>query len=217
MKELHPFDCVKKTLPADVTLVAVSKTRTIEEMMSLYQAGQRDFGENRVQELMKKKDQMPKDVRWHLIGHLQSNKVKYLVPFITLIHSIDSEKLLSEVNQQAKKQNRIIDCLWQVYVASEETKHGLLPIEIEQLHTSDTLHKYPYIRICGIMAMGTLTAESKQISKEFAQAKKLFDMLALRSLQPHEMRILSMGMSNDYPIAIEQGSTMVRIGSKLFE
>lgn len=217
MKEIESYLNIKQSIPEGITLVAVSKTRSIDEMMRLYEAGQRDFGENRVSELLEKKDKMPLDVRWHLIGHLQTNKVKFIAPFISLIHSIDSEKLLAEVNRQAQKQGRIITCLWQVFVATEDTKFGLLPEEIETIHCKETLDQYPNIRISGIMAMASLTNNADQIHKEFAKARAIFNQLKTNNLYPHKMEILSMGMSSDYKIAIEEGSTMLRIGSKLFE
>ncbi|MCX7744900.1 MAG: YggS family pyridoxal phosphate-dependent enzyme [Flavobacteriales bacterium] len=207
---------VKQGIPSQVTLVAVSKTHPASSIQRLYDIGHRDFGENKVQELLEKQAVLPADIRWHLIGHLQTNKVKYIVPFIHLIHSVDSEKLLNEINKQAQKINRIIDILLQVHIAQEVTKYGFSEDEIQSLYQPSILEKYSHIRIRGLMGMATNTSNEQQIRKEFSGLKRLFDKLKCIPFAPHSMDILSMGMSNDYSIAIEEGSTLVRIGSNIF-
>ena len=199
----------------NVTLVAVSKTKSVEEIKELYDLGQRDFGENYVQELAEKQLQLPKDTRWHFIGHLQSNKVKQIASVIHLIQSVDSLKLLREINKQAQKDNRVIDCLLQIHIAQEETKFGLDENELDQLiHTnSDELHKLKNVTITGLMGMASFTDDMEKVRKEFKYLKSLFNKFRT---QNSELRTLSMGMSSDYPIAIEEGSTMVRIGSLIF-
>ena len=199
----------------NITLVAVSKTKSVEEIKELYDLGQRDFGENYVQELAEKQLQLPKDTRWHFIGHLQSNKVKQIASFIHLIQSVDSLKLLREINKQAQKDNRVIDCLLQIHIAQEETKFGLDENELDQLiHTnSDELHKLKNVTITGLMGMASFTDDMEKVRKEFKYLKSLFNKFRT---QNSELRTLSMGMSSDYPIAIEEGSTMVRIGSLIF-
>ena len=210
-----------------VTLVAVSKTKSVEEILELYNLGQRDFGENYVQELTEKYQQLPKDIHWHFIGHLQSNKVKLIAPFVHLIHSVDSEKLLKEINKQAKKNERIIDCLLQVHIAKEETKFGLDENELQQIiqalnlanNTSEE-KSFKNISIKGLMGMASFTDDEKIVRKEFHSLKTLFDQFTIHHspLTTHHspFTILSMGMSADYKIAIEEGSNMVRIGSLLF-
>ncbi len=199
----------------DVTLVAVSKTKSVEEIKELYDLGQRDFGENYVQELIEKQLQLPKDTRWHFIGHLQSNKVKQITSFIHLIQSVDSLKLLLEINKQAQKDNRVIDCLLQIHIAQEETKFGLDENELNELiHTnSNELHKLKNVKITGLMGMASFTDDMNKVRNEFKYLKSLFNKF---KTQNSELRTLSMGMSSDYPIAIEEGSTMVRIGSLIF-
>ena len=195
----------------NVTLVAVSKTKPIEDIEALYQLGQRDFGENYVQELIDKQSKLPNDIRWHFIGHLQSNKVKYIAPFVHLIHGVDSLKLLKEIDKQAAKNNRIIDCLLQVHIATEETKFGMDEQELnEALHQ---LHFFPNARVCGLMGMASFTEDQEKVRSEFRSLHNIFKQSAINH-QP--LAILSMGMSGDYSIAIEEGSTMVRIGSLLF-
>ena len=196
-------------LPAHVTLVAVSKTKPAEMLQEAYDAGQRDFGENYVQELTDKAALLPKDIRWHFIGHLQSNKVKYIAPFVYLIHGVDSEGLLKEINKQAQKQQRIIDCLLQVHIADEETKFGFDLDEIQALLHADALKAYPHVSVKGFMAMASNTDDERKIRAEFQQVKQLQKRFP-------EYKILSFGMSADYAIAIEEGSTMVRIGSSIF-
>jgi pyridoxal phosphate enzyme (YggS family) len=202
-----------------VTLVAVSKTKPIEDIQALYDLGQRDFGENYVQELGEKQLLLPNDIRWHFIGHLQSNKVKYIAPFVHLIHGVDSYKLLLEIDKQARKFDRGIHCLLQIHVAQEETKFGFN--ELELMEAMDAIHKYKLhnelknVEVTGLMGMASLTEDQDQIRKEFKYLKLLFDHCAgLPWL--NQFNILSMGMSSDYQLAIEEGSTLVRIGSLLF-
>ena len=201
-----------------VTLVAVSKTKPAEDIIELYNLGQRDFGENYVQELVDKYEQLPKDIRWHFIGHLQSNKVKYIAPFVHLIHGVDSMSLLKEINKQAAKNNRVIDCLLQVYIAKEETKFGLDETELSEIITRITsdLHEFKNIRIVGLMGMASFSDDSNIIRNEFKNLKRLFDANAQLTTTNYQLSTISMGMSGDYTIAIEEGSTMVRIGSLLF-
>ena len=201
----------------NVSLVAVSKTKPIEDLEEAYQAGQRVFGENQVQELADKFEKLPKDIEWHLIGHLQSNKVKYIAPFISLIHSVDSLKLLVEINKQALKNDRIIDCLLQIYIADEETKYGLGFDEAIELLASQEYHELKNIRIVGVMGIATNTESQKQIRDEFYELKTFFDGLKLAYFKNEDsFKEVSMGMSADYKIAIEEGSTLVRIGSDIF-
>ena len=201
---------IKELEQKKVTLVAVSKTKPIEDIQALYDLGQRDFGENYVQELTEKAEALPKDIRWHFIGHLQSNKVKYIAPFVHLIHGVDSSKLLQEINKQAEKNNRTIDCLLQVYIAKEETKFGLDETELADLLTN----QFTNARIRGLMGMASFTENMDTVRSEFKYLKSLFDKHVI--LSEAKDRVLSMGMSSDYQIAIEEGSTMVRIGSLLF-
>ncbi|MEO6837443.1 MAG: YggS family pyridoxal phosphate-dependent enzyme [Ginsengibacter sp.] len=206
----------------NATLIAVSKTKTIADILELYNLGQRDFGENYVQELVEKYAQLPKDIRWHFIGHLQSNKVKLIAPFVSLIQSVDSEKLLKEINKEAKKNNREINCLLEVHIAKEETKFGLDEKELEVLATDYTEDKgYKNIIIRGFMGMASFTDDEKVVRKEFQSLKLIFDGYSSSSIFipiaiGTQFSILSMGMSADYKIAIEEGSNMVRIGSLLF-
>lgn len=200
----------------NVQLVAVSKTQPAEAILDLYRQGQRDFGENRVQELLPKYEALPKDIRWHLIGHLQSNKVKYIAPFVHLIHSVDSLDLLDEIDKQAVKNQRKIDCLLQFHIAEESSKYGLPPHAPDSWaqHQFDT---WPNVRICGVMGMATFTEDMEQVRGEFQLLRRIFDGLKGRFFSGSEhFRHLSMGMSDDYPVAIEAGSTMVRIGTLLF-
>jgi PLP dependent protein len=198
-------------------LVAVSKTKPVSLVMRAYEAGQREFGENKVQEMVEKHEEMPKDIHWHLIGHLQTNKVKYIAPFVHLIHSVDSEKLLRTIDKEAKKANRVIDCLLQVHIAEEETKFGLSDEEAKLLASQEVVDSLPNIRIVGLMGMATNTESEEQVKKEFRHLKALFE--ELKSTVNHArvtMSELSMGMSGDYQLAIEEGSTMVRVGSAIF-
>ena len=198
-------------LPKEVKLVAVSKTKPNEAIFEAYEAGHRIFGENKVQEMISKYEVLPKDIQWHMIGHVQSNKVKYMAPFVTLIHGVDSLKLLKEINKQALKNNRVIDCLLQLNIASESTKFGLSKIEcIEALIAAESLEN---VIIKGLMGMATFTNDNCQIEQEFNGLKELYDQLAK---QYGEFEVLSMGMSGDYEIAIAKGSNMIRVGSKIF-
>lgn len=208
---------ILQSLPKACTLVAVSKTHPPELVLQAYEAGQRVFGENKVQEMVAKYEVLPKDVQWHLIGHLQSNKVKYIAPFVHLIHSVDSLKLLQEIDKQASKNKRIISCLLQVHVAQEETKFGFSPKEIEAFMQSTELPLLQSTRVIGLMGMASFTDNKQQIREEFIILKKLFDTLKQGSLPLNvSMTELSMGMSSDYTLAIEEGSTMVRVGSAIF-
>jgi pyridoxal phosphate enzyme (YggS family) len=200
-----------------VSLIAVSKTKPTEEVQQAYDAGQRLFGENMVQELVEKYEKLPKDIQWHLIGHLQSNKVKYIAPFISMIQSVDSIKLLQEINKHAEKHNRIIDCLLQVYIADEETKFGLGFDEVIELLRSDEFAALKHIRIRGLMGIATNTDNEKQIKDEYYELKIFFDGVKQSFFRKDDsFDTLSMGMSADYKIAIEQGSNMVRLGSTIF-
>lgn len=201
----------------DVTLVAVSKTKSPEEIMTAYDAGQRAFGENIVQEMVGKYEALPKDIEWHLIGHLQSNKVKYIAQFVALIHSVDSVKLLKEINKQAHKCDRIIDCLLQVHIATEDTKFGLDHVELVELLRSPELSQLKNIRIRGLMGIATNTPNEREIKEEFRELKSLYDGIKSSFfVETPFFDILSMGMSSDYKIAIERGCTMVRLGSTIF-
>ena len=209
---------LSRVIPPNVKLVAVSKTRTPEEMMEAYESGQRAFGENRVREIVSKYQVMPADTEWHFIGHLQTNKVKQIASFIRLIHSIDSLHLLAEVNREAAKYNRVIDCLLQFYIATEETKFGLDLQEAKDLLESQEFRSFENIRIAGVMGMATLTDDKEKIRQEFRALKGYFELLRQQYFfGQSSFREISMGMSGDYPIAIEEGSTMIRIGTRIFE
>lgn len=199
-----------------VTLVAISKTKSANEILRVYDTGLRIFGENKVQELTDKYESLPKDIQWHLVGHLQTNKVKYIAPFVSLIHSIDSLKLLEEVNKQALKNNRVIDVLLQLYIAQEETKFGLSFDEVTELLANKKISSLQNICIRGLMGMSTFTDDLQQVRSEFRSLKTFFDGMKARSSAIFKPEILSMGMSGDYQIAVEEGSTMVRIGSAIF-
>ncbi len=210
------YQQIKSSLDADnVTLVAVSKTKPIEDIQELYELGHRDFGENYVQELVDKAEKLPKDIRWHFIGHLQSNKVKYIAPFVQLIHGVDSLKLLKEISKQAQKNNRAVDCLLQVHIAQEETKFGLDEKELNDLLQEIKEQPLPNVRITGLMGMASLTDDMIKVRKEFRRLKEIFDYSQLTA-HDSPFTSLSMGMSSDYTVAVEEGSTMVRIGSLLF-
>ena len=200
-------------LPSGVSLVAVSKTKPIEDIEAAYAAGQRIFGENKIQEMTHKWEHLPKDIQWHMIGHVQTNKVKYMAPYVSLIHGVDRAKLLKEINKQAAKSNRIIDCLLQIHIAQESTKFGLDEIELESIITQNPSEIYPNIRIVGLMGMATFTSDLDQVRSEFSYLNSLYKK-AKNTLT--DIQILSMGMSGDYKIAIEEGSTLIRVGSKLF-
>jgi pyridoxal phosphate enzyme (YggS family) len=208
---------LKQVLPPSVRLVAVSKTRPVSDIMEAYRAGQRCFGENRVQEILNKKDNLPSDIEWHLIGHLQRNKVKLIVPFISMIQSVDSLKLLSAIDTEASKINRIADILLQVYIASEETKFGFSTEEIEDLMLSQELKDLKFIRICGLMGMATFTSDPAQVQREFRSLAEMFNELKKKYFYSDEsFREISMGMSGDYEIAVQEGSTLIRVGSLIF-
>ena len=207
---------ITSTLPSSVTLVAVTKTHAVEKLQELYNAGHKVFGENKVQEMVEKFEVLPKDIQWHLIGHLQTNKVKFIAPFVHLIHSVDSLKLLQEINKQAQKCNRIIDCLLQVYIAKEETKFGLDFTELKQLLASGSITELTHIRIRGLMGMASNTNNTQQIASEFKSLYNFYHEQQGYTTSNLNFEILSMGMSNDYDLAIKCGSNMVRIGSLLF-
>ena len=207
---------IKSTLPAHVTLIAVTKTQALEKLMEVYDAGHRIFGENKVQELVEKQEALPKDIEWHLIGHLQTNKVKYIAAFISLVHSVDSLKLLQEINKQAEKNNRIINCLLQIYIADEDTKFGLSFSEAEELINSEELIVLKNIKITGFMGMASNTGQKEQIVNEFRSLKQFYDKIRSISAFNAELNNLSMGMSSDFSLAIENGSTIVRVGSSIF-
>ena len=204
------LEALKTSLPEAVTLVAVSKTKSNEAIMEAYAAGQRVFGENKVQEMVEKYETLPKDIEWHMIGHLQRNKVKYMASFVHLIHGVDTEKLLAEINKQAAKHDRRIPCLLQVHIAEESTKFGFAESELSELITR--VDEFPNVEIKGLMGMASFTENINQIQQEFRGLKKRFDQLFKNT----EAAVLSMGMSGDYPIAIAEGSTLIRVGSKIF-
>ena len=204
---------IKNSIPDNVTLVAVSKTKPVADLQEAYDAGQRIFGENRIQEMAEKYEVLPKDIKWHMIGHLQSNKVKYMAHFVDLIHGVDKFKTLKEINKQAKKHDRVINCLLQAKIAKEDTKFGLSFQEIEAILTSGETAELKNINIVGFMGMATFTDNTTQLQEEFSSLKNLFDQL---KTQHSSLEILSMGMSGDYPLAISEGSTMIRVGSSIF-
>jgi pyridoxal phosphate enzyme (YggS family) len=208
---------LKQSLPPSVRLVAVSKTKPVEDILEAYETGQRCFGENRVQEILNKKDHLPPDIEWHLIGHLQRNKVKSIIPFISMIQSVDSLRLLSSINAEALKINRIVDVLLQVHIATEETKSGFSRAEIEEMMTSMEFSDLKFIRICGVMGMATFTSDPAQVQTEFRSLAQLFNDVKKRYFPAAEyFSEISMGMSGDYEIALKEGSTIVRIGSLIF-
>jgi len=213
----HIKNLKNETVPIKVSLVAVSKTKTVEDIQQAYDAGQRLFGENMVQELVDKHEHLPTDIQWHLIGHLQTNKVKYIAPFISMIQSVDSIKLLQEINKHAEKNKRVIDCLLQIYIADEETKFGLAFDEAIELLRSDEFTTLKNIRIRGLMGIATNTDVEKQIKDEYYELKTFFDGVKQSFFRKEELfSVLSMGMSGDYKLAIEQGSNMIRVGSTIF-
>jgi pyridoxal phosphate enzyme (YggS family) len=208
---------LRATLPQGVTLIAVSKYHPVEAVQSAYDAGQRDFGESKAQDLKSKYEQLPKDINWHFIGHLQSNKVKYIAPFVHLVHSIDSYKLLNEVNRQGEKAGRIIPCLLQIHIAQEETKFGFTPQECKEMLAMNEWRNLQNIELRGVMCMASNTDDTKQIEEEFATVQKLFNEIKETYFADNErFNIISAGMSDDYPIAIEHGSTHIRVGSSIF-
>lgn len=200
-------------IPSEVCLVAVSKTKPISDILEAYDCGQRVFGENKIQELVEKHKKLPKDIEWHMIGHIQRNKVKYMAPFISLIHSADSYRLIKEINKQGKINNRVVNCLLQIKIASEESKFGFTETEATNFLNSDEYVSFKNIKIVGLMGMATFTEDQKKIDKEFNKLKIFYEKV---NRSDSQINILSMGMSDDYPIAIRNGSTMVRIGSSIF-
>jgi len=207
------LNTLKSQLPEHVTLVAVSKTKPITDLLEAYHAGQRIFGENKIQEMVDKQEQMPNDVQWHMIGHVQRNKVKYMAEFVSLIHGVDSFKLLKEINKQAKKHDRIIDCLLQIKIAEEDSKFGMSSKDAEGLLKSEEFSALKNVCITGVMGMATFTDNEAQIKEEFSRLKTTFE--ALKTIQ-HDLKTVSMGMSGDYELAVDCGSTMIRIGSSIF-
>ena len=207
------LNTIKSGLPEEVVLVAVTKTKTSEEIMEAYKAGQMVFGENKVQEMTEKWQQLPEDIQWHMIGHVQRNKVKYMAPFVALIHGVDSLRLLKEINKQAAKHERVIECLFQIHIAEESTKFGLDEQEVFEIVNSQEYKLLENVRIVGLMGMATFTEDQEKVRKEFRKLKLLYE--ALKSKLP-SIHVLSMGMSGDYQIALEEGSNMVRIGSSIF-
>ena len=212
----HNLDTIKQTLPDHVTLVAVSKTKPVSDLMEAYNAGQRIFGENKIQEMADKYQEMPKDIKWHMIGHVQRNKVKYMAEFVDLIHGVDSLKLLKEINKQAIKHDRIINCLLQIKIAEEDSKFGMRIKDAEELLLSETVSELKNINIVGLMGMATFTDNKDQIKEEFLRLKSAFEDLKNIKNSNCNLQIISMGMSGDYKLAIECGSTMVRVGSSIF-
>lgn len=204
---------IKASLPSEVILVAVSKTKPVSDLQEAYDVGQRVFGENKIQEMTQKWEIMPKDIQWHMIGHVQRNKVKYMAEFVSLIHGVDSFKLLREIDKQAKKHSRVIDCLLQIHIAEEDTKFGLDESELNEIIASDEFKQLENIKVVGLMGMATFTDNKEQIRREFKQLKSTYNSLENKI---ENLSILSMGMSGDYQMAIEEGSTMVRIGSSIF-
>ena len=208
---------VLEDIPPEVKLVAVSKTKPVAMIQVAYDAGQRDFGENKAQDMASKFPQLPQDIRWHFIGHLQTNKVKYIAPFVSLIHAADSLKILKEINKQAIKNNRVINYLLEFHIAKEESKFGLTMEAAENIINSEEYRQLKNIRLCGVMGMATYTDNTEQIRKEFRHLKSIFTQLKNKYFKEEDhFKEISMGMSGDYPIAIEEGATLVRVGSKIF-
>lgn len=211
------INAISATLPKGVTLIAVSKYHPATAVMEAYDAGQRDFGESKAQDLVKKHEELPKDIKWHFIGHLQSNKIKYIAPFIHLVHSVDSYRLLQEIDRHAEKNGRVIDCLLQIHIAEEESKFGFTPEELKSMLAEGSWKELQHTRIRGVMCMASNTDDEEQIEREFATVSALFKEIS--SLYFHDsgtFDIMSAGMSDDYPIAIKHGSTHVRVGSRIF-
>ena len=207
---------IKNCIPNDISIVAVSKTKPKELILEAYKGGHKVFGENKVQELIEKEQELPKDISWHFIGHLQRNKVKFIAPFIDLIHGVDSFKLLKEINKQAKKHSRIIPCLLQFHIAKENTKFGFSQQETDNIINSDEFNELQNIKICGVMGMASNTNDEDVVANEFANLKLIFTKLQSNDKTSSDFKIISMGMSNDYNIAIKQGSNMIRVGSIIF-
>jgi hypothetical protein len=210
------LELINSSLPDDITLVAVSKTKPVEVIMEAYDAGHYIFGENKIQEMVDKYENLPKDIQWHMIGHVQSNKVKYMASFVHMIHGVDSLKLLKEINKQAKKHQRVIECLFQIKIAKEESKFGMTVEEISTIIDSISFMELENIKIVGVMGMATFTDNQDQIKEEFLKLKSNFDHLKTFQSKNYSLSIISMGMSADYHLAIDCGSTMVRIGSHIF-
>ena len=207
---------IKSQLPEHVTLVAVSKTKPISDILEAYAAGQRIFGENKIQEMAEKYEQMPKDIHWHMIGHVQRNKVKFMAEFVNLIHGVDSFKLLNEINKQAKRHDRVINCLFQIKIAEEESKFGMSSVEAKELITSEEFSSLTNVCITGVMGMATFTDDTNQIETEFNRLKATFEDLKPIQTKNCSLETISMGMSGDFKLAIDCGSTMVRVGSSIF-
>ena len=207
---------IKSSIPEHVTLVAVSKTKPVSDLMEAYDAGQRIFGENKIQEMAEKHKEMPKDIEWHMIGHVQRNKVKYMASFVSLIHGVDNFKLLKEIDKQAKKYDRIIDCLLQIKIASEDSKFGMSFEDASKFTQSKIISELKNIRVTGVMGMATFTDDKSQIKNEFNRLKFTFDALKALQTENCKLQIISMGMSGDYKLAIDCGSTMIRVGSSIF-
>jgi PLP dependent protein len=216
MVNADKYKSIAEELRGKATLVAVSKTKPAEDIKELYEIGHRDFGENYVQELTEKQPKLPADIRWHHIGHLQSNKVKYIAPFVFLIHGVDSLKLLKEIGKQAEKNGRTIDCLLQIHIAQEETKFGLDADELQSLLDQFQQLQHPHVRIRGLMGMASFTDDMEKVKAEFHYLKTLFDKYSGLAINNCDFTILSMGMSSDYQLAVREGSTMVRVGSLIF-
>jgi len=200
-------------LPKDVTLVAISKTKPVDDLLEAYEAGQRHFGENKIQEMTEKWEKLPKDIKWHMVGHVQRNKVKYMAPYVSLIHAVDSLKLLKEINKEADKNGHCINCLLQIKIAEEDSKFGISADEAKEILDSEEFKKLDHVKVKGLMGMATFTDDEAQVKKEFDHLKSVFKDF---KEQYSDMEILSMGMSGDYKIAIDSGSNMVRIGSEIF-
>lgn len=207
---------ITSQLPEHVTLVAVSKTKPVSDLMEAYKAGQRIFGENKIQEMVEKHEQMPKDVKWHMIGHVQRNKIKYMASFVSLIHGVDNFKLLKEINKQAIKHDRIINCLLQIKIASEESKFGMTALEANDILNSDEFRELKNIKITGLMGMATFTDDETQLKEEFTHLTQTFNTLKEYQMNNCKLETISMGMSADYQLAIDCGSTMIRVGSSIF-
>ena len=210
------LNTIKSQLPEHVTLVAVSKTKPVSDLLEAYNTGQRIFGENKIQEMAEKYEQMPKDIEWHMIGHVQRNKVKYMAAFVSLIHGVDNFKLLKEINKQAEKHNKVIDCLFQIKIASEDSKFGMTENEVSEVIQSKAFSELQHIRMVGVMGMATFTEDMNQVKQEFSVLKNAFENLKNFSTFNFQLSTLSMGMSSDYKLAIECGSTMIRVGSSIF-
>lgn len=214
---IEKYQEILNQLPEQTKLIAVSKTKPASDISMLYDAGQRAFGENKAQEMKTKHDALPQDIQWHFIGHLQTNKIKYIAPFVSLIHSIDSEDLLTEVNKQALKNNRVIPCLLQFHIAAEETKSGFTLPECEQMLEDSNFPTLGNVRICGVMGMATFTDDMTQVRREFKNLHTIYETLKQKYFaQNQDFKECSMGMTDDYPVAEEEGSTMIRVGSAIF-